>query len=105
MGLTRRGFLIGAAAVIAAPALVQRANVMAVRPLVRGHSLTRLWSAQLLEKFNEATVFGENVNRPWLIALDPADKDDYAAIARYERKGGHVLIRDIQILQPKAPWL
>ena len=31
--------------------------------------------------------------------MDPADKSDHAAIARYERQGGHVVIRDMQIIE------
>lgn len=118
MPLTRRGFLIGTAAVIAAPALVSRANVMAVRPLVRGPSFAQSWSARMAEAFNRHTVFGENAEREHIeafrqalikgevgtidnfrIVIDPADKSDHAAIARYERRGGHVLVREVRIIE------
>lgn len=108
--MRRRLFLGGLVAAIAAPAIVARSSIMAVRPLrpVSGLQLLVESENRMIEAFREAIIRGQvgTIDR-FRIFVDPADHSDHAAVARYERKGGHVLVHDVQIIhaQEYLRWL
>lgn len=95
--MRRRLFLGGLAAFIAAPAIVARENIMAIKPDRGVSGLTLMiesaWRWQ--EQYGGWLVVRPDYARDLRIALDPADESDDAAISRYMTRGGVVEIGQI----------
>lgn len=100
--MNRRNFLrlgVGAAAVIAAPAVVARANIMAVRPLTNANGIREL----LFGEIDRFTFVQSSMLADLLVGVDLGEKRDHTAVASYERKGGTLYLRDLRIIESALP--
>ena len=95
--MKRRLFLGGLAAFIAAPAIVARENIMAIKPDRGVSGLTLMiesaWRWQ--EQSGGWLVVHPDYARDLRIMLDPADESGDAAVTRYMTNGGVVEIGQI----------
>lgn len=105
--MNRRNFLrLGIGAAIAAPALVSRANIMAVR-VPRRDPLAAIWSDALLRKFEQATQFGENVMRDYEFAIDLGRPGGDATVVarRWRTTDGGIMVADIVVSDYGVPGM
>lgn len=104
MVMNRRLFLGGVAAFIAAPAIVARENIMAIKP---AKPLVGSYGSFAFDPRSESwaqldddlwVIVHPDYARDLRIALDPADGSDCAAITRYTTRGGIVKIAGFQVI-------